>query len=363
MHTIYAQSSISFSYNSKKINDQQKIKITERRITVYNAMASVKKNTGIKYRIIGNHIILLPGSPGNKKKPKKEPVPEETIVILSKATDPENIKELKEADVFIPTKGIVDMNIKADLSFLSQPGATSTTISDRDDKWIDPYNTLNSTREEEKAFKPGNNSKLSLKDQLLFQAGISVDEIYYLNPTLHAGFNFLYATASYNLLGKYPHFRFGIGSSLKVNDSWRLHLNISTGPAQNAGFNTIQITDSTYVDEEESWIYIYSPLTIRAKSRLDRITVGTEWKATSYLSVAAGATLNLLRTTYEAGDNKIRLSDYTLPADINPEEDYIAIKPPYVISSNFDLQRPNNTRLWIGFNFSLLYTLSLKSSR
>ena len=68
MHAIYAQSSISFSYNSKKIDDHQKIKIPERRITVYNAMATVKKKTGIRYRMIGNHIILMAGSNTAKKK-------------------------------------------------------------------------------------------------------------------------------------------------------------------------------------------------------------------------------------------------------------------------------------------------------
>ncbi len=95
-----------------------------------------------------------------------------------------------------------------------------------EEAWTDPYLDLNAPAN---AKGYGDNKTINfLATNMLVALGASADEIYYFNPTIRAGFTFLYGTVSYNL-GSSPQWRYGLGTSARLGEKWNMHLTFNTG--------------------------------------------------------------------------------------------------------------------------------------
>lgn len=380
---IQRQSGITFSYNALKINPDQKINIKRRtdRLTVIELLALLKRKTGIGYRTVNqSHIIYTAGTfkkrktsrtkdrrPSDKEKKTQWRLQEEEPEAVAGSTS-HDVPQIEQHLMVVGDSAL------AMSYYLSGGGGgayggnmvTKYPVTvDREDAYDDEEaesDLASSTPRRERSggfYTPlGQSATVRfLKENILLGAGVSADELYYINPTVRAGFDFLYGTIAYNT-GTFAHWRYGLGSSVRLNDRWSLRLEVNGGGPLKQPY-TITTFDTTTIVVDSG--VIRQVITERntalvVQSRLTRFIMGAEFKMTGNLYVGGSLILNSLHTTYSSNGNPVALSNI-LPIGYDADDKYRTIKPPYQLSNSYNGNSSSNTKLWIGIQLSLIYKL------
>jgi hypothetical protein len=375
---IQRQTGISFSFNADKISPNTKIKLKGDKLTVAIILGTLQKRTGIGYKVISqNHIIYTESARQQKgvTKPKK------LKYYAKKSSGNTTGKSVTER----PTTPIKSYN--SNIKTLTDTEEGNNIVFVGDSSIVSAYyfgagyggggKNETETEEEEASAFPDNewddmpnrnaarNNVLKREDVLnffkentLFAAGIAVDETYYCNPSLRIGFDFLYGTVSYNL-GSPNTWRFGLGTSVKLNDNWQLHFNISSGKPISNNYDIVKFDTMPGIDtfpvQPPVITEAHTPLAV--SSKLTRYGISTSYNLGKGFLLEGGVVLNHLKTNYYSNSNPVSLSDI-LPFGMDADSKYYGIKPPYVIGNSFTANKSSNTKIWIGFQITLLYRLN-----
>lgn len=373
---IQRQTGISFSFNADKISPNTKIKLKGDKLTVAVILGTLQKRTGIGYKVISqNHIIYTESAwqqkGAAKSKKSKYYTKKSSGNTTGKSVTERPIARIKsygsKINMVTDAEGGNNIVFVGDSSIVSAyyfgagygGGGKNETETEEEEESPFPDNEWDDMPNRSAA----RNNALKREDVLnffkentLFASGISVDETYYCNPSIRIGFDFLYGTVSYNL-GSTNTWRFGLGTSVKLNDKWKLHFNISSGkPITNnydiVKFDTIPGNDSF---QDPTIIESHSPLAV--SSKLTRYGLSTSYNLGKGFLLEGGMVLNHLKTNYYSNSNPVSLSDI-LPFGLDADSKYYGIKPPYVIGNSFTANKSSNTKIWIGFQITLLYRLN-----
>ncbi|RYZ16151.1 MAG: hypothetical protein EOP49_52090, partial [Sphingobacteriales bacterium] len=249
---IQRQTGISFSYNAARISPDTKIKVKTDRITVKQLLAYVKKKTGIGYKVIsGTHIVYTEGPAlktsrkDNQKNIAKNKAKQRTQKPLQQLASNTAVKPVGRDSVvgqqimIIGDSAVVAYYFSGGMNAGGGYGGNSEVryqvLRDATYDYIgSDYGAerkeSNLARNTRKDADGSGDVAGFFKRNTLIGVGLAADETYYLNPTAKLGFDFLHGIISYNL-GSFPQWRYGVGTTVKLNDTWRVGLNVTGGGA------------------------------------------------------------------------------------------------------------------------------------
>lgn len=163
--------------------------------------------------------------------------------------------------------------------------------------------------------------------------GMVGDESFYVNPTIQAGLPFLYVIGSWSTNFSFSMLWYGAGTSVRLSDNWRLHLQGTTGTIEASGYDSLGFVP------------------IMAKAQLHKLSLVAEKEIGNHWRLQFGAALNSMQTTYYRMGKQSPLN--------KEENDALSgiryFKPPYTISNNFSPDVSRSNKLWIGFQVGIFY--------
>ena len=180
---------------------------------------------------------------------------------------------------------------------------------------------------------------------LFVQAGLSADEVFYLNPSIRAGWHFLYGIVQLSTNFNVSGVRYGAGGSLRLSAKWELGLSATTGACSKN--YPLAFLSTQYV-----------PITV--KTHLNKIGLLVQREISRKFQLQFGPVLDLLSTQYY---NTVGISTPLFISESNVNSLYTYIKPPYTIRDTYSPTSARNTKVWIGSQVSLFYTLNFPGSR
>ncbi|MBC9934315.1 hypothetical protein [Chitinophaga qingshengii] len=162
--------------------------------------------------------------------------------------------------------------------------------------------------------------------------GVSVEESYFVNAQAQAGMPFLYAMASWGTGSNASGLRYGLGSSVRLSDDWRLHLQATTGKMQANYDSAIAIVKE-----------------IRMKWH--KLALTGERRLNDHFYLQGGISFNMLQSSY-----------YTMgkPAPLTGPEESLPVrifKPIYTLSNTVSDDGTENTKMWLGAQIGIQYRL------
>ena len=368
------QSGITFSYNAAKISANQKIKIKDRKLTVEQLLALVKRKAGIGYKIVSsNHIVYMEGpkkkglfarkKDAKKTKRKEQPVRATQPAVAAAPSNNNMVKEPVRQDTAVPGRIVIVGDSSLAMGYYFSGGGNSggaynaagIAKAPGEQAWTDPYLDLNAPT----TTGAYSDSKTAgfFKKNILVAVGASADEIYYFNPSVRAGFSFLYGTVSYNL-GSSPHWRYGLGTSARINDKWNMHLAFNTGKKIPGEYNlvTIDTIPSNFPDSFPPTItQTTHPISI--KSKLTRFSLQLEYQLTKDVTLSGAATFNYLSTEYSSNGAPVQFDNFKGSTTADPDNEFRLIKPPYLLGNSYSGTNSTNSKIWIGLQLSLFYRI------
>lgn len=367
---IQKQSGISFSYNASRINPNQKIRIKEGKLTVAVLLATIQKKSGVGYKAIRSNHIIYTEAPSKKGVLAKKKNRRRKTDNIAKANPSESLNKVavaRKKDTASQHIVIIGDSSVASYYFSgagnvggSYTGKNITpqkfdfVIDHPDNEWnADPYSRLDHEGRDWQASGPLG----FIKDHAVIGVGISADEVYYFNPTITGGFNFLYTTLSYNI-GSYPHWRYGLGTSFNLGDRWKMHVTINTGSTVSANYN-LSFTDTIIIPPDTIAGITQRNEPLAVQSKLSRFTLSAEWGVRKNLFLSGGVTLNYLKTNYSSNGNAVSINGLD-PEEMDGDNKYRTIKPPYLSSNTYSGDQSSNVKTWIGVQLSLIYRLSFR---
>jgi hypothetical protein len=387
---IQRQSGITFSYDAIKIDPDRKVKLKRSldRLTVKELLVLLRKKTGISYKIVGtSHIIYtLPGAGTKakrndkhvkplkyKSKPARQPysepagdVVEPYIAALHEDSTTERqiivIGDSATAVSYYLSGGGGDGGIYPGYNIQNYPNDAGSSEDELAEIALQREARGKSSGGGFYAPLGQSAGVLFIKKNIFAEAGLTADELYYLDPTLSMGFSFLYGTISYNL-GTFAHWRYGLGAAARFNNGWSVHFEWTTGSKLSQNYN-IQTFDTIYqpppidtLEPPEPPTIIENNKPLLVQSTLNRFSVGVTWDMGKHLSLGAAVTMNFLNTTYSSNGNKVTLNDF-LPIGYDADQKYRTVKPPYLISNSYNGNNPSNTKVWLGLQLRFMYRLN-----
>ncbi|NLU95927.1 hypothetical protein [Chitinophaga sp. Ak27] len=181
----------------------------------------------------------------------------------------------------------------------------------------------------------GNNSSERRPFAFLLNAGVSADEMNYVNPTLQLGFPFLYGIGSWSSNFSNSSLRWGAGISIRLSEDWRLHLQGTTGQLRQA-WDTMTLTSTMKVQ--------HGKLALLAEKRLS-----------NHFSLQGGLSFNRMLTRYYDFNGQFQALDKSAMETMST---YFTLpKPPYTLSDNYGGN--GNVKTWIGFQLGIFYNMNL----
>lgn len=252
---------------------------------------------------------VAPSQPIKTKPLAETPVQTDSIVI---ADAPQPVEEVQDA-MFLPASQTPDtITIKKDTAqkivHADKPATKDSVIhitpaKPRTSKWWHPF----------------------------AQSGLAADDVFYIAPTLKAGFKFAYGILSWNTNFKISGFRYGGGTSLRLSEDMRVHADITFGKLSK---------DYDTLGQK-----------ITVKTKLTRILLFLENRITGKFYLQYGPMLNLLKTEYYLNDMPLGM--------YRPEETvdrkYHYIKPIYTLRNTYAPEKPSNRKSWIGAQVGIYY--------
>ena len=311
LHLISKQSGVKFSLNARKFPPSRIIHVKKGSQRVAQLLADIKARTGIYYTLLGSHIILADNPPHKKE----EVVP--PVVHYHKKISPAKPAAIVPIE-FHSLAGVFRSN--------DTPSIHIHAIPPR--KLLQVIN------------KPVSAGKSRVELPLFVKAGVTAEEFFYINTGVQAGLPFLYAITSYNSNFKYSNFRYGLGTSIRLADAWRMHLMVTTGNRIKQAF------DSTSMNR-------------LVKMRLNKAAIVAERTFNSRFTLQLGLSFNNLQTKYYLNGEEAPL---TFPEE-TADKRFNFLKPPYAISSNYSPLSSSYRKLWIGLQAGLYYNIHFFKSR
>ena len=329
LHLITQQTGIKFSLNTQKFKPSRIIHVQRGIQRVDELLTEIKNSTGIDYTLLGDHIIFI-------DRPAVKAVAVSNVVAVRKAGTTTNAAATKNAvtaakeetgPVFIPNPvglASTDMRvypIQADKNSLVKVDTISAT----------PKNQL-----------PRKHVPTPTRSGFFVDAGLMVDETFYVNPSLRAGWPFLYGIAQWSTNFTVSGFRYGVGGALRLNDQWQIGLMATTG-----------VNSKEYPENINGSL----PIPITIKTSLQKIGLQAQTKINGHLQLQFGPVLNILSTKY--------YNPLGTPTPLFVSESDVAeyIKPPYTIRDTYSPISAQNTRIWIGLQAGLFYEINFSKSR
>ncbi|SFD75534.1 hypothetical protein SAMN05518672_10382 [Chitinophaga sp. CF118] len=311
LHLISKQSGVKFSLNTRKFPPSKIIHVKKGSQPVAQVLADIKAGTGIYYTLLDSHIIFADNPPHKKEEVILPTVHHHKKILPAKPVTvvPLELHSLAGISRSIDTPSI---HIHA-----IHPGKLSQVINN-----------------------PVSAEKSRIELPLFVKAGVTAEEFFYMNTGIQAGLPFLYGIASYNTNFKYSNFRYGLRTSIRLTDSWRLHLMVTTG-------NSIKQT------------YDSSRMNRLVKMRLNKAAVLAERKLGRHFTVQLGLSFNDLQTKYYRNGVEAPLSFPEPTAD----KRFNFLKPPYSIWSNYSPSSSSYNKLWIGMQIGLFYNIHFFKTR
>ncbi|NLR67095.1 hypothetical protein HGH92_22495 [Chitinophaga varians] len=168
-------------------------------------------------------------------------------------------------------------------------------------------------------------------------AGVTLEESFYINGQLQAGMPFLYAIASWGTGRGASGLRYGAGTSVRMNEDWRLHFQATTGRME------FDYDSSTFVQKQ-------------VRMQWHKLALLGERRLNDHFAVQGGVSLNILNAEYYTFKDLVPLG--------RPEEtalkDVRYFKPLYTISDNFSAGEPKSRKAWIGVQLGVSYRLDFR---
>jgi hypothetical protein len=371
--TIATQTGLEYSLNMQNASLKKMITLRAGTWQLSDILREVRQQAGLNYKIIGDHILFMDYEPGGNKRDaktvvkydppvaKKERNTTTSLVVIKKKSNPPVISKVNLA----PKVGIYSVKSNTNKTSTTTAGTSGTTnnnqieqglISATEERagpmfdlpkhsiWTNATNVKASSLlrklPEKDLFASLKKSSISLpkdnttgpakkeKDEwhkVFVKAGLSADEILYMNASLMAGIKYVYGIVSYGTTFAGGRFRFGLGVPVKLNEEQQLHFNFTTGiPVKS------RIADSI-------------PISAAVKENLYRY--GVAWSKTynQRWTLQLQVHYNVLKRT---SDTTHALSDYN---------HFYYANPPYALSKGASTR--TDTRTWIGAQIAIYYTL------
>lgn len=356
---VSQQTSLIFSYNPRKLNRDLLFHFPSGSSTVEEILKAIKEKTGLDYALAENHIILkqpkTPSPPAltSKANPNAEGLPQKKKAAFIPSPAPSAVKKdssIANVNKVDSSKSIVKTaeELSAKESTLPNPTKVNT-LSPQEKKELMKVKTdstvQSSLQKKEKTTETKSSTQKNTPLPFQFKAGLSADETLYIGPAWQIGVPFLYAAFSYKTDFTTSLLSYGAGTSIKLNDQWRIHLFGNWG-------NASKSTTYSYKLNQDSLITADSVCNV--KSRLTRMGITFEKKLRGNLSIELGLQYNVLTSTYTINED----SPGSSLTKVATTKSFQAIHPPYSFSSS-DL----TVKDWIGIQLSLFYTLSFSKRR
>jgi hypothetical protein len=353
---ICKQTGAKFSLNTRKFPPSKVIHVKKGVQPAGQLLEYIREHTGIYYRVLGSHIIFVDDPPVKPIATGKSPVTPVSVVTVKKPVVTAVIKKpvayqredvdaasVPVANVIVPDTAVAwgavpDMNVVAipqmDVVLRPMPSLDAAIVKKKNIalmvKPILPVESLKRVQRE----TPVDGLHPFVK------AGITGDESFYVNPAIHAGLPFVYLMASWSTNFTFSSWRYGIGSSIKIADDWRLHLQVSTGQL---------------VVDYDSIGYLSKSV----KAHLHKVAFVTEKRLSDHFRLQLGVAVNSLQTKYFSNGvlTPLRKDENTALQGIQ------YFKPVYTIRNNFSPSSTQSNKLWIGMHVGILYNLNFFRSQ
>lgn len=334
LNRVSRQTHQHFSLNTKKVVPATTVNWKAGKYTLEQFLQKLCATYAITYRRSGQHIILreLPKKPAATvaaKKPaaaataKPKPTAKKPVALTPKAPPPVSSHQPEEP-VAAPQKDTVSA-VKPDTAAVKaepvHPDTTFLPVTKTIDT-IAPVAAAN--------IKPA--AAWGSKWWHPFvQTGMAVDDLFYVAPTLKGGFKFAYGILSWNSNFRIAGFRYGGGTSIRINDDMRLHADITFGKLSR---------DYDTAGTERT-----------VKTNLTRVQVLFENRITGKWYLQYGPVLNLLKTDYYLAGMPWPL--YRSEEDADNTFHYL--KPVYTLSNTYQRNTPSNKKIWVGLQAGIYY--------
>lgn len=343
LHTITRQSGARFSINTSKIQASKLIAIKDHTPTIASILQVIKQSTGAYYGILGDHIILLDNPPRVNKKTtntaQKQIVSSHKTASGKPAVTNQQPVQAKKVTVYTnppaPSRSLTSMaiKIKQDIiapkpkpeAIIKQPISTSQLSV--------PKQSVTANRQSTPVANSGTEAHPFFTD-LFIKAGLSADDLFYCNPTIQIGKPYLYGIASYSTNFNISGFRYGAGGSVSLSDSWKLHLQLTTG-------NFSSKSDSM----DLRWEF---------KTQLHRAGLIAETNLGNRFKLQFGPIFNLMKLTFYRNGKK---SEPGLPASFIDQK-FSLLKPVYTFNDTFSTNTAQSKKTWLGLQLSIFYNLN-----
>lgn len=377
LRLITKQTGAKFSLNSRKFPATRSIHINQHKQTIEDLLQTIKRNTGVYYALLGDHIILLDNPPPKKKNsdpvttkkkpnavpprlpaktstsqtglPSNKPTTVKPATTINKSQPPVtpantvNKKTTTETETPADKNELTNSNSlinKAGTDTLKNPAATLPVKDSTTNKPVVKNHTTAGNSNNTASKKNSAKERRSILSDLFVKPGFSADDVFYVNPTVHIGHPWLYGIASWSTNFKIHGFRYGAGSSIRFNEDWKLHLQFTTGIYSSSVSNTISM----------NWQFI---------TNLHKAGIIAEKKLNDRFSIQFGPVLNSMRLTYYRNGEK------TTPGitEESANKIFTLIRPVYTLSDNYSTQNIQSSKLWVGLQVSFFYNLHFFKSQ
>jgi hypothetical protein len=347
---VTQQTGVRFSINTRKFPPSRKVYIKLLRQTVAELLAAINKTTGIAYTQTGVHIILMDAV----KKPPVVPPKRSTVAAKPKPAKTQTVSRVQQlaADSIrsyatpatpqlLQLAVVPEDAVSATVAGLKPAQLRKLLLSKRPPKKENQSPNNQKNLKEEIASTPensGNNSSTaaggngstssnnattsnsksknasSEKHRGFFtSAGSSIDDALYLNNTLSAGHTYAYGIISWITDFRNSGFRYGLGTSLPLNERWALHLQYTTGK-MTFGYDTA------------------ASLRKELKATWQQVALKGEWKITNKFRLQFGPVLHFLKADHTLNGSPAPI--YASEDDLFPK--YHLVKPRLMLSNNFN---------------------------
>jgi hypothetical protein len=307
LHLVTQQTGIRFSLNTQKFKPSRIIHVPRGLQRLDEILAAIRKSTGIHYTLLGDHIIFIDNPPS-----------------LPPATPRNRPGNDLPASQALPLSLVYPVAIASTTAYLSRKSIRADSLPSAQK----PQATANKKRQ-------GTPTPAGF----FAGAGLVTDETFYINPSVQAGWPFLYGIVQWSSNFTVSGVRYGAGGSLRLSDKWQLGLMGTTG--------------------NNSKIYPmgFGGLPMTIKTSLQKISIFTQTTFSRHIQLQFGPVLNILSTNYY---NAIGLPTPLFVSESDVEQ---YIKPPYTIQDTYAPFSSQNSKLWIGFQAGVFYSINFPGNR
>lgn len=351
---VASQTKIIFTFNASRLNTKKMIAVSSSLRTLSDFLEFLKKEMKLKVKVIENYVVI--SVPADKVKLNKidnwqntatPKVPNNLKSLTAKwpASDNEPMKMILQDTVntekaeskgseYDTLESIQDQDTSNVMQIL--PATPTTFRHQQIDSLKSNPNLIESKKNDSIAISKSLSNPNSKKD-IFLKAGVTVDESTFMGIAAQAGIGALYLTASVNSNLLTTHFRYGLGSSVRINNQLRIHLGINYGRPQRKGSFVDSISNLHNIAVNSDLLRMGAGLDMRWK----------KWSAQVMISY------NVLITTYLIDNAPSDLHIFKKEGDTL----FYTIQPAYVMNNTFSDLSNSNTKTWIGLQLNLLYTI------